>query len=178
VVDVLLDRPLVRAHPADGRADRGVPGAAQELLDLRLDRVVELVPAASEELDAVVGHRVVRGADDHAEVGVEGVGQVGDARRRDHPEAEHVDPGRGQPGHDRVLEDLSRDPRVATDHGQGSLARPVEVAAVDDDARRGDRQVEGELGRDLAVGEATDPVGAEDARHPGLSRACDQRLLY
>ena len=73
-------RPGGRRTPRPG-ARRGAPGrprrrsgashvAAQELLDLRLDGVVELEAAAGEELDAVVGHRVVRGADHHAEVGV------------------------------------------------------------------------------------------------------------
>ena len=48
-----------------------LPRLAQVLLDRQLDGVVELVPAAGEELDAVVGHRVVRGRQHHAEVGAE-----------------------------------------------------------------------------------------------------------
>ena len=93
------------------------------LLDGRLDGVVELVPAAGQELDAVVGHRVVRGGQHDAEVGAEAVGEVGDARGRQHAEQQHVDPGRGQPGDDRGLEELPGDAGVATDHGQRPVAR-------------------------------------------------------
>ena len=77
---VLAHRPGVRRHPADVAADGPLPLLAEAPLDGDLDRVVELVPAAGEELDAVVGHRVVRGGEHHAEVGPEGAGEVGDAR--------------------------------------------------------------------------------------------------
>ena len=78
---------VVRAHPADRGAGRALPGLAQPRLDRDLDRVVELVAAAGEELDAVVGHRVVGGADDITpRSALERVGQVGDAGRRQHAE--------------------------------------------------------------------------------------------
>ena len=61
-------RSRTRPTPAPGRAG---PALAEPGLDLVLDRVGQLVPAAGEELDPVVRHRVVAGGQHHAEVGVE-----------------------------------------------------------------------------------------------------------
>ena len=137
-----------------------------------LDGVVELEAAAGEELDAVVGHRVVRGADDDAEVGAERLGQVGDPRGRQHPQAQHVDPGRREAGDDGVLEELPGDPGVPAHDRERPVA--LELAAVGEHPGRGDRQVERELRGQLTVGQTADPVGAEDPRH---AQAADQRLL-
>ena len=125
VVGVLLDRACVRRDAADVAADRPLPRLADVRLDLALEGVVELHASAGQELDAVVGHGVVGGTDHHAHVGAEGVGQVGDAGGRQHPEADDVDTGRRQPGDDRVLEELPRDARVPTDHGHRAL--PAEL---------------------------------------------------
>ena len=70
-----------------------------------------------------------RRGDHHAEVGAEGVGQVGDAGRRQHAEQEHVDARRGQPGDDRGLEELPGDPGVAADDGDRAV--PGEAAGLD-----------------------------------------------
>ena len=162
VRDVLLDRRRVRRDPPDRAADGALPLLAEDRLDGVLEGVVELVAAVGEELDAVVGHRVVRGRDDHAEVGAEGVGEVGDGRGGQHPQAQHVDPGRGEARHDGVLEELPRDPGVAPDDGQRPRPGGVALAAVDDHPCRGDRQVQGQLRRQCGVRQAPDTVGAED----------------
>ena len=60
-------------------------------LDAVLDLVGQLVPAAGEELDAVVGHRVVRRREHDAEVGAGVGGEVGDGRRRQHAHVVDVD---------------------------------------------------------------------------------------
>ena len=144
-------------------AERALPRLVEVLLDLPLDGVVELEPAAGEELDAVVGHRVVRGADDDAEVGTERLGHVGDRRGGQHPQPEHVDPGRGQPGHDGVLEELPGDARVPTDDGERAVA--LELAPVGQDTGCGNGKVQGQLSGQMTVGQAPDPVRAKDARH-------------
>src|ERR1700689_102697 len=71
--EVTVQRILGVDHPADVRAYRTQPRPGRDqILDLVFGRIVELVPAGPEDLDAVVGHRVVRGGDQHAEVGVVG----------------------------------------------------------------------------------------------------------
>ena len=78
MLKVALERVGRIDDPADLGTDRTKPGTLRdELLDAVLGSVVELVAARAEDLDAVVGHRVVRGGDHHAEVGVIGAGQVG-----------------------------------------------------------------------------------------------------
>ena len=165
VVGVLLDGRAVRRDPADVGTGRALPLLVEALLDLLLERVVELHAAASQELDAVVGHRVVGGGDHHAEVGAERVGEEGDARGREHPEPQHVDARRGEPRDHRVLEELPRDPGVAADDGHRAL--PGVAAVVDEHARCRHPEVDRELGGDDTVGEPADPVRPEDARHRG-----------
>ena len=95
-------------------------------------------------------------------------GQVGDAGRRQHPEQQHVDAGRGEPGDHRRLEELPRDAGVAADDGE----RPVtlERAALGEDVGGGNGEVQGQLGGEITVGQAPDPVRAEEARH--ATRGC------
>ena len=144
-------------------------------LDGDLDGVVELEPAAGEELDAVVGHRVVRGGQHDAEVGAEGRGQVGDAGRRQHAEQEHVDARGREPRDDRRLQELPGDPGVPADDGERAVA--LELAEVGEHVGRGDGQVQGQAGGEITVGQAADPVRAEQASH-GVPMTRDQRLLY
>ena len=71
--DVLVDRAGQVADPADtGTGGPVVVGDAGDdgPLDRGLDGVGQLVPAPAEQLDAVVGHRVVARRDHDAEVGV------------------------------------------------------------------------------------------------------------
>ena len=70
-----------RARSADGASDEP-PRSASSIV------VGQLVPARGEDLDAVVGHRVVRRGDHHAEVGAERRGQVGDGRGGQHADPE------------------------------------------------------------------------------------------
>ena len=65
------------------------------------DLVVELVSARAEELDAVVGHRIVRRRDHHTERRVVVAGQEGDGGRRQHADADGVGADRGESGADR-----------------------------------------------------------------------------
>ncbi len=120
VLDVHLGALGVVGDATDARAGRAGPLLAQARLDRVLDVVGQLVTAAGEELDAVVGHRVVRRRQHDAEVGVERGGQERDRRRRQHADAPHVDAGRQQPGHDGGLEELAARAAVA-----GRPRRPV-----------------------------------------------------
>ena len=173
VLDVLLDRGGVRRHAADVGAPRRVPLGAHDGLDLTLHGVVELDPAPGEELDAVVGHRVVRGADDDAEVGAERPGEVGDPGGRHHPQAQDVTSRGGEAGDDRVLEELPRDAGVATHDRQ--RARSAEVPSIDEDPGCCNGKVQGERSGENTVRLAPDPVRAEKACHAWCGG--DQRLL-
>jgi hypothetical protein len=144
---------------------RPLPVLAQAPLDGQLEGVVELVAAAGEELDAVVGHRVVRRREHHAEVGAEPVGEEGDPGRGQHAQQEHVDARRGEAGHDRSLEELPGDPGVTTDDGEGAVA--LELTGVGEDVGGGDGEVQGQLSGEVTVGQAPDPVRAEVALRHG-----------
>ncbi len=172
VVDVLTDGGGVGGDPADIAAERALPLLVEVLLDDLLDRVVELVAAPAEELDAVVGHRVVGGADHHAEVRAERLGHVGHAGRRQHAEAEDVDACRGEAGDHGVLEELPGDPGVAADHGERPVA--LELTPGGEHPGGSNGKVQGQLCGQLTVRQTPDPVRAEDARHQRLR---NQRLL-
>ena len=123
VAQVAVERILGVDHAADARAGRPAAGTRlDQFLDAVLGGVVELVPAGAEDLDAVVGHRVVRRRDHHAEVGVVCVGQVGHRGGRQHPDPQRVDALAGQPGDDRGFEHLAAGPRVAADDGDAAPA--------------------------------------------------------
>ena len=175
---VLLDGRAVRRHPAHLGAGRPVPLLVEVLLDLALERVVELDPAAGEELDAVVGHRVVGRGDHHAHVGAEGVGEVGDARRRQHPQPQHVDAGGRQAGHHRVLEELPGDPGVAADDRERPLAAAAEPAVLDEHPGRSNAEAQGQLSGQMTVRQAPDPVGAEDPHLRNWISACCTAAPY
>src|SRR5690606_1444563 len=73
VAQVALQRVLGVDDAADARPGGPATGPlVHQFLDAVLGGVVQFVPAGSEDLDAVVGHRVVRRGDHHAEVGVIG----------------------------------------------------------------------------------------------------------
>lgn len=96
VGDVGLEALVVVTDPADTGTGRTLPGSTGAVLlvhglDLVLEVVGELVAAAREELDAVVGHGVVAGGEHHAEVGAEDAGEVGHGRGGQHADAQHVD---------------------------------------------------------------------------------------
>ena len=171
MVEVLLLLGLGPDDPAErGAAGRGLAGAAlgrglaEAGLDLVLDLVRQLAATAGEELDPVVPGRVVAGRQDHAEVRIQGFDQVGDARRGQHPEAEHVHPGAGQPGHHGRLQELAGGAGIAADHGH----RPPGPGCGEDLGGR-HREVQGQLGRELTACYATYTVRTEESAHGSRS---------
>jgi len=137
------------------------------LLDALLHDVRELASAAGEDLDPVVGRRVVRRGDHHAEVGVAIRDEECQRRRGDDPGLEDVDAGGGESRGDGGGQEVPRDPRVTGDDGGESLAFGLaslrSTALAQDDSSRlgqGERQVGGED----AIGESSHAVRAKD-RH-------------
>lgn len=168
VRDVLVEALVVVGDPAHPGAGRPVPrltGAVRPVgpLDPVLQLVGELVPAAREELDPVVGHRVVAGREHHAQVRAERAGQVRDRRGRQHAHPQHVHPGAGQAGHHRGLQELPRRPRITSDHGHRPV--PLERACLGQHVRRRDREAERQLRRQIRVGDTAHTVRAEESSH-------------
>ena len=128
-----------------------------QILDLVLGVVVEFVAAGAEDLDAVVGHRVVRRRDHHAEVGVVGAGQIGHRRGGQHPDPQRVDALTGQPGDHRGLQHFAAGPRIATDHRDPS----ARFARTRQAPRRRGAQRQRQLSGQLAIGDSANTVGAE-----------------
>ncbi len=158
VAQVAVGRVLRVDDPADPRADRAQARPARDqVLDLVLGIVVEFVAAGAEDLDAVVGHRVVRGGDHHTEIGIICAGQVGDRGRREHTDPQRVDALAGQPGDDRGFQHFAAGPRIAPDHGHAAAGSGGTRQVP---GRRG-AQSERQFGGQLAIGDATDAVGAE-----------------
>ena len=135
VLDVALGG--VRAGRGPGRwprrSGRGAGGVEAAPRSPSSTRVGQLVAAGGEQLDAVVRHRVVRGGDHHAEVGVELADQVRDGRGRQHTDPDRVGAGGGEPGDDGGLEHLAAGAGVAADHGD----RTVGPVALGQHARGG-----------------------------------------
>ena len=75
--------------------DRALPLLVEAFLDGVLDRVVQLDAATLEELDAVVGHRIVGGREHHSQVGALRVDQVGQAGGRHDTDIDDVHTGTG-----------------------------------------------------------------------------------
>ena len=129
--------------------------AVDQLLDLELDLVGQLVAVRTEQLDAVVVVRIVRGGDHHAEIGAHRARQHGDRRRRHRAGEQHVHADRGEARHQRGLDHVAGQPRVLAD--QHAMA----MLAVLEHHARGLPDLEGKLRRDRAVGAAANAVGAE-----------------
>ena len=163
VGDIAVSAVGERRDAADVTPGGALPLVAQPVLDAVLEVVGELVAAPCEELDAVVGHGVVRGREHGTEVGVLLPHEVGDGGGRQHAGVAHVDAGRGEARHGRCGEELPRRPRVASDDRNGSVA--VEGAHLRQYVRRGDGEIERELGGDVLVRHTTDAVRAEESSH-------------
>jgi len=80
------------SHPTHGRAGGSIPGLVQPSLDRVLELVGQLVATPREELDAVVGHRVVRGRQHDTQVGAAVGDQEGDGGSRQHAGIQDIDP--------------------------------------------------------------------------------------
>ena len=101
-----------------------IPWFAHARFNGILDRVIEFVTAAGEELDAVVGHGVVRGREHHAQICLQLISQEGDSWRGHDAEERDIDSGAGEAGDERCLKELAADARIAADDG---MRAPTEI---------------------------------------------------
>ncbi len=162
VAQVPIERVVGVDDPADGRTDRTVAGpGCDQFLDAVLGGVVELVPAGTEDLDPVVGHRVVRRRDHHAELGVISVGQIGHRGSGQHSDPQRVDALAGDACDHRGLQHLAAGPRIAAHHGDAAAGR----RGVTEPTRGRRAQRQRQLSGQIAVGDTAHPVGAEQSAH-------------
>ncbi len=153
-----FDVAVIRTVDAAGAADAGAVGELarkvliEQLLDPHLDVVRELVAVGSEQLDAVVVERIVRGRDHHAEIGAHRARQHRNGRRRHRTEQQHVHADRGEARLQRRLDHVAGQPRILADHD----AMPM-IAALEHEARRL-AHAQRQLRRDHAVGATADSV--------------------
>ena len=73
----------------------------------------------------------------------------------------HVHASGRQTRHDRRRQELSGGTRIAPDHGLGLAPRRPRITPQDVRGRR--RQVEGQLCRDVDIGQAAHTIGAEES---------------
>ena len=92
MLDVTGDTGTAVPDATDAGAGRALPGFFEPIFYRAFDVVVEFESAASEELDAVIRHRVVARRDHDAHIGGEERGEVGGARRGNDTKQVHVDP--------------------------------------------------------------------------------------
>ena len=118
IVDVALYRHLQHFHCAEGAVAHAGHLSVQEPLDLGLFGVGELEALVAEELDAVVGVRIVRGADHDAGVGAPLQHQSRQARGGDHTGKLHAAAAAGDARHQRSLQHGPGEPRVAAQDEQ------------------------------------------------------------
>ena len=152
------------SDPAHRGTDRPVPRLAEPRLDAVLEVVGQLVATTGEELDAVVGHGIVRGGEHHPDVGAVARGEPRHRRGRENTYPNHVDSGACEPRNDGGLEELAGRTGVTTDDGEGTCPLAI-VSSLSQDVSRSHRQVERELGGELTVGQAPHSVGAEEPAH-------------
>ncbi len=176
-VEALLVLPHA-AHPGPGRP---VPrGAGAVLLVDGLDPVLqlvgELVPAAGEELDAVVGHGVVARGEHHTKVGTERSGQVRHRGRRQHTDPQDVHTGAGQARDHGGLEELPGRARVTPDDRGRPV--PLEGARLGQHVRRGHGEAQRHLRRQVRVGDTAHSVRAEESSHCGVLRIAEESAAH
>ena len=161
----ILGPRVIGVHLADGLTRGAIPHRVNESLNLVLDGVGQLVAAVREELDAVVGHRVVGSGDHDAEVdGVLGGRQVRDRGRRHHADAGHVHSGAGQACRKGVIEELTRNTGVAPDDRAGLRAVSSWGAAELAGGRLA--QLQSKIRGDINIRQSSHAIRAE---HPGHS---------
>ena len=176
MVEVVLGSGGELAHSADRAADGTVPGLVQPRLDGVLDRVGELESMGVEELDAVVGHSVVRRRQHHPEARPVTLGEIRDRRSGQDAGEEHIDSRARQSRDDRRLEELATRPGIAPHDSARARAVGHQSAGIAEHVGRRSGEGQREFGGEVAVGESPHAVGAEEATAHGapISACCTE----
>jgi hypothetical protein len=117
-----------------------------------------------EKFDAVVFVGIMGGGKDDAGIGAERAGDVSHTRRRQWPDDENIDAERCDAGDERVLEHVTREPRIFAKHDFRARALG-DGAGIElrENMGRSPAQFQRSLSGDwLHVGNAADAVSAEN----------------
>ena len=150
LAQVVAGRAVQLAHAPDAPGR----GLVDQALDLGLLVVAELGALRSEELDAVVGIRVVGRGHHRREVEAEATREQRGSGRGKHATEEGVPAARGDARGERRLEHLARFARVPDDQDLRGLGTR--------DAGRRTPQGGGQLGREELAGDAANAVRSEE----------------
>ena len=108
------------ADAADLHTGRGERRFAERRLDAVLDDVGQLRAALREELDPVVGSRVVRRGDHDAEIRADVADEERGGGSGQHTGIQHIHAGRREPRGHRRDDEFTRDPWIPRDHRDGA----------------------------------------------------------
>ena len=144
-------RPAQQARRRQLRPEIGI----EKLFDFSLDLVGEFEAVGAKQLDAIVGVRIVRGRDHHADIRAHGARQHGHRRRRHRAEQQNIHAHRGEAADHGIFNHVARQARVlADDHAMAM------VAALEGEPGRLPH-LHGEFRRDQAIGLTANAVGAK-----------------
>ena len=144
-----------------GGADVFDLAAENQILDLRLDGVVEFVAIVAEEFDAVVLVGIVGGGEDNAGIGAQGSCDVGNTRGGQRADDEGIGAERGEAGDHGVLEHVAGEAGVLADDDFQAAGAGGE-AGLRENMGSSAAELKGGLGGDgLDVGDASNAVGSE-----------------
>src|SRR5439155_542681 len=165
--DITTERVIDSRSPSNSSGSRadGIDFACEnELLDLFFHLIVQLVAVVPEKFDSVIFVRIMRGGEDDAGVGAKRPRDVRDARRRQRPDDENIDPERGDSRDERVLEHVTGKTGVFAKHYFGTRALWVLAwIELSENVRGGAAQFQRCLGRDrFDIGDPADTVRSED----------------
>ena len=136
--------------------------AVHQTLDPGLDVVGELEAVPAEELDPVVGVRVVGGGDDDAGVGSHRTREERDPGGGHRPHEQDVAPHRADPGRQCRFEHVAGQSGVLPDHDLVPAVFPAEQVR-----RRLPHRQRGLHGHRVGVGDPPHAVGPEQPSHQG-----------
>ena len=156
---------MIGVDLTDGVAGRTIPLGVHERLNLILHGVSQLVAAVREELNAIVGHGVMRRRDHDAQVhGILRGRQVRDRGRRNNADTSHVHAGARQTRREGMVEELARDTGVAANDRAG--LRAVRTQGAAELAGSGLAELQRKIRSDVNVRQSSHAIRAE---HPGHS---------
>jgi len=157
-----------RVVDAEGLADFRGRGAdvfdfatENQILDARLDVVIEFVAIVAEKFDAIVLVGIVGGRENDAGVGTERARDVGHARRRQRADDEGVGTERGEASDHGIFEHVAREACVFADD-DFQAAGAGGGAGLSEDMGGGAAELEGGFGGDgLDVGNTSHAIGSK-----------------
>ena len=157
---------LVVAHAAHAGTGRAVPVLAEHGLDVVFLLVGQLEAAACEELDAVVGHRVVGGGNHGTHFDVEHASQVGHARSGDDAGIDHVEAaGRHACGQRGSQEITGNAGITAHQRTAAALGLVVLRTGVTEHTHGGVAQIQRQSCGQIPIGQSSYAIGSKHVRH-------------